>query len=420
MNKNRHNLVFFLSLSILFSSCGAKKNAKNKPVVKRPTKTVNTPNVETNTSTKTVATKKITTTEYIKEYAKIAIEQMKKHKIPASISLAQGILESGSGNSSLTKVSNNHFGIKCHKNWEGARTYYDDDEKGECFRVYNNSSYSYNDHSEFLTSRKRYAKLFKLNPGDYKGWAKGLKKAGYATDKKYPQKLIGIIEKYELYKYDEKVLGSQVSNDPNIYIVQPGDGLYGIARKFNINLNTLMLINDLKESNIYAGQRLFLKKSNIVVENPVKEVAATPRPNDKVKTIKPSVEETVKILVETKEDGIKTEKSEEVTVQSEPKHHLVQVGENLYQIAYKYKLAIPDLRRWNGIKKNEIKVGQRLWIKDPKQYKKIQIIGDTHTVVLDDTLYSIAKRYKLSVKELMRLNNLPNYTIYIGQVLLVK
>ena len=115
---------------------------------------------------------------------------MVDYGIPASITLAQGILESGSGKGELTRKSNNHFGIKCHRNWTGDRAYHDDDEKGECFRRYNHPMYSFNDHSQFLTGRKRYAFLFKLRKDDYKGWARGLRKAGYATDKKYPQKLI--------------------------------------------------------------------------------------------------------------------------------------------------------------------------------------------------------------------------------------
>ena len=126
---------------------------------------------------------------------------MENYKIPASITLAQGVLESGNGVSELAKKSNNHFGIKCHKDWTGGRTYHDDDEKGECFRVYDNPSDSYEDHSKFLL-RSRYASLFELDIENYKGWAKGLSKCGYATNPKYPELLITIIERHELYKID--------------------------------------------------------------------------------------------------------------------------------------------------------------------------------------------------------------------------
>ncbi|MEE1322486.1 MAG: glucosaminidase domain-containing protein [Bacteroidales bacterium] len=138
------------------------------------------------------------TQDYINTYTKIAIEQEKQYGIPACITLAQGILESGSGRSRLATEANNHFGIKCHNDWKGKKIYKDDDKKNECFRVYDNAEQSYIDHSLFLVGKKRYADLFKLKITDYKGWAKGLKKAGYATNPKYPQLLIDIIELYDL------------------------------------------------------------------------------------------------------------------------------------------------------------------------------------------------------------------------------
>lgn len=138
------------------------------------------------------------TQDYINTYTKIAIEQEKQYGIPACITLAQGILESGSGRSRLATEANNHFGIKCHNDWKGKKIYKDDDKKNECFRVYDNAEQSYIDHSLFLVGKKRYADLFKLKITDYKGWAKGLKQAGYATNLKYPQLLIDIIELYDL------------------------------------------------------------------------------------------------------------------------------------------------------------------------------------------------------------------------------
>lgn len=138
------------------------------------------------------------TQDYINTYTKIAIEQEKQYGIPACITLAQGILESGSGRSRLATEANNHFGIKCHNDWKGKKIYKDDDKKNECFRVYDNAEQSYIDHSLFLVGKKRYAELFQLKITDYKGWAKGLKKAGYATNPKYPQLLIDIIELYDL------------------------------------------------------------------------------------------------------------------------------------------------------------------------------------------------------------------------------
>lgn len=140
---------------------------------------------------------------YIKKYAPAATKNMRFFKIPASITLAQGILESGYGEGTLAKNANNHFGIKCHKDWKGKSIKHDDDEKNECFRSYKNPLRSYRDHSLFLVDRDRYSSLFELNRKDYRGWALGLKAAGYATDPKYADKLISLIERFKLTRFDE-------------------------------------------------------------------------------------------------------------------------------------------------------------------------------------------------------------------------
>ena len=156
---------------------------------------------------------RITPEEYIKTYKDIAIREMKTHKIPASITLAQGLLESGAGNSALAREAKNHFGIKCHKGWTGDTYTMDDDAKDECFRKYKNAEESFRDHSEFLTTRSRYSALFDLKITDYKGWAKGLKAAGYATNPKYAQLLIDRIELYDLTQYDKIALGQIKESD---------------------------------------------------------------------------------------------------------------------------------------------------------------------------------------------------------------
>ncbi len=213
------------------------------------------------------------TLDYIDRYKYIAIEDMMKFKIPASITLAQGVLESGSGRSKLARMSNNHFGIKCHKGWTGKKVRYDDDKKRECFRKYPKPEDSFDDHSKFLTSRSRYDLLFEFKPDNYKAWAKGLKKAGYATDRKYPSKLIKIIEDYELYAYDDLVLNQKRKNrakykEPNITItsnndfilVKKGDTLYSISRSNNITIDELKKINDLHTNEINIGQKLYISK----------------------------------------------------------------------------------------------------------------------------------------------------------------
>jgi len=203
--------------------------------------------------------------EYISEFSEIAQEEMRLYKIPASITLAQGILESGAGRGELVRRANNHFGIKCH-DWEGDKVYHDDDRSQECFRKYNDPKYSYRDHSLFLSQRRRYADLFELNNDDFEAWAKGLRAAGYATDRLYPKKLIELIERYNLDRFDAEVLGKKSerrriveSNSINTHIVEKGDTLYSIAKKNNLSVETLQRLNNLPDFNISIGQELILQ-----------------------------------------------------------------------------------------------------------------------------------------------------------------
>lgn len=205
---------------------------------------------------------------YVTNFNEIAKQNMKLHGVPASITLAQGILESGAGKGKLALSANNHFGIKCHKGWTGDSVKHDDDAEQECFRKYEQPQESYKDHSLFLTSRPRYASLFKLDKGDYQSWAKGLKAAGYATDVKYPDKLIGLIERFELYKFDNEVLQRNyipVKKDPLLeisegyYTIQQGDTLYSLSKKFNRSVEELQKMNDLANSTISIGQKIKIK-----------------------------------------------------------------------------------------------------------------------------------------------------------------
>ena len=211
---------------------------------------------------------------YIKKYRELAVEEMKKYHIPASITLAQGLLESGAGQSALARKSNNHFGIKCGSDWYGKTVSHDDDARGECFRAYKHPKDSYEDHSKFLAGRPRYASLFKLNITDYRGWARGLKKAGYATNPRYADQLIGIIELYELYKYDDKDYLKWIKKNPNphqtyiandlLYIVvRAGDSWKSISQEFDISQKKLRKYNDLyKGYALQVGDILYLEKKN--------------------------------------------------------------------------------------------------------------------------------------------------------------
>jgi len=275
-------IIVLFSVSI-FTSCGSHKRTTNRKspstnttkVVKRTPTPVKVERIEAADvilidlkSRKPNLNKN--TLSYIEEYNDIAILEMISYKIPASITLAQGILESHSGRSRLSVRGNNHFGIKCHKSWKGKRLYHDDDAKQECFRKYEHPLTSFRDHSLFLYGRDRYAALFNLRKKNYQGWAKGLKKAGYATDPKYPKKLITLIEDYELYKYDDfgddfRYSGKVVkkNNDrayKNSYIiVAKGDTLYSIAKSNNISVERLKWANGLKSNELSIGQKLYVK-----------------------------------------------------------------------------------------------------------------------------------------------------------------
>lgn len=264
-------IVFFIA------SCGSnKKVVSTSPRVLKAPEVINTPVTEMTPNdlpeikpiVKKVQVNSDKTQAYIDKFATIAIREMYAYKIPASITLAQGVLESGSGRSLLAMRSNNHFGIKCHRGWKGKSVTHDDDEVGECFRKYKYPEVSYEDHSKFLTSRKRYAKLFQLKITDYRGWAYGLKKAGYATDRKYPNKLIAIIKKYNLAQYD--LAGKQPDEvveykdeweheHQALHKVVKGDTLYSIARRYKITVKELKQLNGLYNNTISIGQELLLE-----------------------------------------------------------------------------------------------------------------------------------------------------------------
>jgi flagellum-specific peptidoglycan hydrolase FlgJ len=288
--------ILALALLSLLVSCGTSKSrvqttkkgvaktrtsSKKKPATKPSASTASNSGRTTETlesTSKTVVYSDIVKA-YVLEYKEIAKDNMRRHGVPASITLAQGILESGAGKGTLCVTANNHFGIKCHTGWNGDKVYHDDDAAQECFRKYDRPAESYNDHSLFLTTRGRYASLFKLEKHDYEGWARGLRAAGYATDPKYPEKLIGLIERYELASYDAEVLGRpytkpEVKEAPRSipspqpseeviaagsYRVMQGDTLYSISKKHNLTVDELMKLNGLSGNSISIGQVLKVK-----------------------------------------------------------------------------------------------------------------------------------------------------------------
>lgn len=272
---------------------------------------------------------------YVDQYKDLAIEQMLKYNIPASITLSQGLLESGAGRSWLTKSSNNHFGIKCH-GWTGRRVFHDDDERGECFRAYDNPRQSFEDHSRFLATQSRYARLFNYSRTDYKSWARGLKQCGYATNPQYASKLIQIIELYNLNQYDKAKKFDQfmvkhstedgVAPDGNFHVIKAynknyyviarkGDSFQSLSKELCIGKRKLAKYNERSyKEELAAGDVIYLKKKR---KKATKEYKNCP--------------------------------------------HIVQNGESMYLISQKYGIRLSSLYKKNHLSPDyQIKVGDKL------------------------------------------------------------
>jgi LysM repeat protein len=370
---------------------------------------------------------KITPQQYVDQYKDLAIREMKRMGVPAAITLAQGILETESGNSDLLMKSNNHFGIKCKSSWTAGSVSHDDDAPGECFRLYKNAEESYRDHSNFLRGNNRYAFLFKLDPRDYKGWAYGLRTAGYATNPKYPEILIRHIESYNLEQYSLDGAGdvpvfdaSKYTDDTDVAMpadeskidvaatpqpdrlsingsralfVSKGTSLLAIATQNNINLSKLLAINDLtKDGILEKDQFVFLEKKQ--------------------------------------KEGNKN-------------FYVAESDETLYDIAQKNGILLQSLYDFNGISENDnVRVGTKLFLK-PQSVKGAiasnltpqtssltpdtsnpkpdtsNLTPQTHKVEPKEGLYSISKKYGVSVDQIKEWNNLQSDHLQIGQQLII-
>lgn len=373
--------------------------------------------------------------DYIRQYKDIAMQEMIRTGVPAAIKLAQGIHETQAGKSDLVKRSNNHFGIKCKTTWTGEKVYHDDDARGECFRAYQRSEDSYRDHSDFLRNNQRYSALFALKPMDYEGWAHGLKKAGYATNPKYPAIIIKLVEDYNLQLYTEVALG--LAKEPDMILVKndnapapifvptkntvesapvvkqrvgsrrqwpagtftlnetkvvfapAGTSLLALAQEHRINLPRLLDFNDMEEKDVLEeGQLIFLQRK--------RRTGAT-------------------------------------------EHHLVAEGETLYAIAQEEGIRFENLLELNGIQKHfQPAPGEKLYLRVKNPGKVAAYTNATvstvkrnaapspnkntvyHTVQQKETLYSIARRYAVSVNELREWNGLNGEALSIGQQLIIQ
>ena len=301
---------------------------------------------------------RITPEDYIETYKDIAIQEMREHKIPASITLAQGLLESGAGNSALAREAKNHFGIKCHKGWEGDTYIMDDDEKNECFRKYDNAEASFRDHSDFLCGRSRYAALFELEITDYEGWAKGLKAAGYATNPKYAQLLIDRINLYDLTKYDQIALGERV-DDNLLPDIAPEDELLELA--YSPSNRSAFELVDMTE-----GKR-FIYENNKVRFIFVKE-GETPEQIAEACGIK--VKNLCEYNLLKRPDEMVFHSGDVVYISRlsnsnwKAKKHFVEQGETLRDIVLRFAVKPEKILKKNNLKEDtRFTVGQEIWLR---------------------------------------------------------
>ncbi len=362
-----------------------------------------------------IAQERMTAAQYIAGYKDIAMREMRRTGIPASIKLAQGLLEAEMGNSNLVKRSNNHFGIKCKTEWTGESVSHDDDEKGECFRKYSNPEDSYRDHSDFLRTRERYASLFNLRPNDYKGWAYGLKKAGYATNPRYPQMLIYNIEKYNLQQYDEIVLNSP----------QPAEKEESLAIDENIEESELPeLTPAINEVNSAADYKVKTRRNGLN--------ATFASRGTSLLAIATFHQIPLTRLLEyndMKKDGLLPDDAwiylERKSKESSQSTHTAIQGETLHDISQSHGVQLSRLADYNNMAPSEpLAAGTVIHLK-PVPMEDLAGSGNIksgkflHEVAPKEGLYAISKKYNVSIEDIKAWNNLTSDQLTVGQQLII-
>lgn len=353
------------------------------------------------------ADKPVTRQEYIDKYAQIAMDEMIRAKVPASITLAQGCLESDNSNSRLATKGNNHFGVKCHSDWKGKTMTHDDDRDDECFRVYQHAEESYRDHSDFLTKGSRYASLFDLAPDDYKGWARGLRKAGYATDPKYPDKLITIIEEAGLDKYDKMVL----KGEKLVPKLELADAKAEMPEKEKKP----------KREHWYSRSKKTAETAKAEKPSPAKPVASTasaakapahaPAPKRKPENASPKVPALAGGDNFTFDSPVR-----EVFENNRCRYIVVQKGDTYTSLAQEYALMEWQLQKFNDLDKDSaLKVGQIIYLQAKKGAAERKY--SAHTVKKGETVHQISQLYGIKESKLRTYNNLTANELTEGQML---
>jgi len=319
---------------------------------------------------------------YLNRYSALAVNEMNRTGIPASITLAQGMLESNYGRSRLATQGNNHFGIKCHSSWTGRKIYHDDNRRGECFRAYGSADESFRDHSDFLVNGSRYRELFSLSSTDYKGWARGLKKAGYATDPKYADLLIRKIEEYRLWAYDTGTTGQVVAAQPARSVSVPSPGTVVSAPP--VTGKTQPALKDTAQVQPVTGQPS------------VKDPVAVQTQTVPARTVDTRVEEEP-IKVISLGTGRKVMENNNV------EYIIVEEGDTFESLADRHQLLSWEITRYNDLAPGAtLKPGQVIYLQ-PKRSKAAQDFS-LHTVEAGETMNSISQKYAVKLSSLYKMN----------------
>lgn len=357
----------------------------------------------------------ISPTEYIEMYKDLAIKEMKRMGVPAAITLAQGLLETESGNSVLVKKSNNHFGIKCKSSWTAESVTHDDDAKGECFRSYKTAEDSYRDHSNFLRANQRYSFLFSLDVADYKAWAQGLKRAGYATNPKYPQILIKHIEQYNLQQYTLMGAGEVAQFNSSQYQDDKEEVITSVSAAEN-NSETMLDAPD-KVITVNGSKCVYAGKGTSLL------VLATKNDIPLAKLLS---------FNELAEDGMLT-KNQYIYLEKKAKtgdkdFYVTKPGQSLYDIAQANGIQLQPMLDYNKMWGNEdVQPGAKIFLKPGllQAIQKKQVATElplkkqTHIVQPKEGLYAISKKYNVTVQQLKEWNKLEADALSIGQELIV-
>ncbi|MFL5741510.1 MAG: glucosaminidase domain-containing protein [Flavisolibacter sp.] len=376
-----------------------------------------------------------TVRNYIGTYKDIAIAEEIRTGVPAAITLAQGIHETGAGTSDLVLASNNHFGIKCKGDWTGASVFHDDDAKGECFRKYEDPRDSYKDHSDFLKNRPNYTSLFKLDPTDYKGWAYGLKRCGYATNPRYAQILIKLIEDYNLEDYTMLALSGKYSGDGNNAAWASAD-----ASKSDAETETKTVVQPVVQKTVIYPSGVFrINQTDVVFVNKGTAYLKIAEEHNLSLTRLFEFNE-IKPADIAEKDGLVFLQRKRKTGTNE--FHIVSEGENLHDIAQNEGIRLEDLMQLNLLREGmQPQAGERLYLQTKASYMP-RILGSEvqqsvsgnspdaqqtpgddvdrfilHTVQPKETVYAISKKYSVSIEDVMKWNELQSTDLKTGQQL---